>query len=229
MSALVSFVFALLLIAGAAWLFLATPAEALARALRSAVPILLLIVGGLLLAFGRAGIAAPLMIIGLSWWLRNRAVGRVATADSGRRSSVRSAWLDMELDHDSGDIDGTVLAGEREGETLSQLSEEELMALYQEIADDAESAALLQAYLDRRMPGWREDADFDASAGQGGASSSGPMTKEEAYQILGIAPGAGAREIRDAHRRLMKRLHPDSGGSNFLAAKINQAKDVLLN
>ncbi len=224
---MITFLSLLLFGALIAWAFIATPAHTLARALRSAVPAVLLAVGGVLLMFGRAGIALPLIVIGLSWLARNRSVGHVG-GGGGRKSSVRSAWLDMELDHDTGGIDGIVLAGDKEGSTLSGLNDEELMELYAEVGNDADSASLLEAYLDRRMAGWREHADFDPDAGQGGTSSSGPMTKEEAYQILGIAPGAGAREIRDAHRRLMKRLHPDSGGSNFLAAKINQAKDVLL-
>ena len=91
-----------------------------------------------------------------------------------------------------------------------------------------QSAALFEAYLDRRMPGWRDHVEGDDTAGARGAANTGAMTDEEAYEILGLAPGASKAEIRAAHRRLMMRVHPDQGGSTFLAAKINQAKDWLL-
>jgi DnaJ-class molecular chaperone len=86
----------------------------------------------------------------------------------------------------------------------------------------------LMAYLDRREPRWRENAEGYAAAGQGGAARTGKMTEEEAYQILGLQPGASAQEVGRAHRSLMKKLHPDQGGSTYLAARVNQAKDVLL-
>jgi hypothetical protein len=131
----------------------------------------------------------------------------------------------MELDHDTGAMRGRILAGRHEGASLDTLETTTLIGMLGEI--DEESRALLAAYLDRRTPGWREHAQGDATAGQSGPPR-GPMTQEEAYQILGLQPGASAEEIGRAHRALMKRLHPDQGGSTYLAARVNEAKDVLL-
>jgi len=205
------------------------PAERIARMLRLTLPALMIGVGGVLTIIGRASLGLPIAALGITWLLRARSAGSFGRGGgAGSKSTVRSAWFEMELDHETGDLDGVVLTGRMEGRRLSALSPEELQALYADAVTDAESAQLLEAYLDRRMPGWREHAQADAGARQGGATGSGPMTKEEAYQILGLVPGAGRQEIHEAHRRLMKRVHPDSGGSTFLAAKINEAKDVLL-
>ena len=131
----------------------------------------------------------------------------------------------MELDHDSGAMRGRILTGPHEGRTLDALDLTTLLGFLPEI--DGESRALLAAYLDRREPGWRDHAERDTDAGSA-ATGGGKMTEEEAYQILGLQPGASAEEIGRAHRSLMKKLHPDQGGSTYLAARVNQAKDVLL-
>jgi hypothetical protein len=143
----------------------------------------------------------------------------------GQVSRVRSAFVEMELDHDSGTMQGRILAGPHEGKSLDALDVPTLLGLLPQI--DEESRALLAAYLDRREPAWREHAQGGASAGSG-VRRSGKMTEEEAYQILGVKAGASAEEIGRAHRTLMKKLHPDQGGSTYLAAQINEAKEVLL-
>ena len=145
----------------------------------------------------------------------------------GQVSRVRTAFLEMELDHDSGALRGRILAGRHHGAALDDLDVPTLITLLSEI--DENSIPLLAAYLDRRQPRWREHAPGDAGAANGSRPSRGSkMTEEEAYQILGVQPGATVQDIARAHRSLMKKLHPDQGGSTYLAARINEAKDVLI-
>jgi hypothetical protein len=136
----------------------------------------------------------------------------------------------MTLDHASGAMDGEVRDGPFAGQRLSGLSLTQLLRmleLYQET--DARSAAVLTAYLDREHgDDWRDEAAADGSKGGGTSPAARGMTKEDAWSILGLEPGADADSIRAAHRRLMQRLHPDRGGSDYLAAQINAAKDLLL-
>jgi hypothetical protein len=145
-----------------------------------------------------------------------------------RRAMVRTAALEMELDQQTGGLEGLVLAGRREGRLLGSMNKAELIALYGELAADSESRQLLEAYLDSRFPVWRKDPKTNLGKRLGGAPGSGPMTKEEAYKVLGLEAGAAAADVRKAHRRLMQRLNPEVGSSSFLAARINEAKDVLL-
>ena len=156
--------------------------------------------------------------------------GSAAARSAGTSSRVRSPRIEMELDHDSGRIGGTVLSGPLAGRILDSLSDAELLGLYRDcVVGDPDGARLLEAYLDRRLPGWRERAEAGPHDGGGTQPQFGAMTKEEAYQVLGLQPGAGEAAVREAHRTLMKKLHPDQGGSTYLASRVNQAKDVLLN
>lgn len=214
----------LLLVATA---FLRFDAARLAGSIRVAGPVLLGGIGAGLLLFGRAGLGGMVISAALAWYLSGRS-RRPVKRTPGARSTVRTAALEMELDHESGALDGIVLAGRFEGRELKTMSMDDLVAILEELSGDGESRQLIQTYLDARFPEWRESAYQDAQGGHGGALSSGPMTRQEAYQVLGLEPGAGAAEIRKAHRRLMQRLHPDLGGTSFLAARINEAKDVLL-
>ena len=190
-----------------------------------------LAIAGVLGLRGRLDIAVPLGLagLGLLGWLPWSIPGLAARTrkSAGQVSRVRAAFVEMELDHDTGAMRGRILAGRHEGVVLDALDVATLTGFLTEI--DEESRALLMAYLDRRAPRWREHAQGDAAAGPGRSSwSSGKMTEEEAYQILGLHPGATAEEIGRAHRTLMKKLHPDQGGSTYLAARVNEAKDVLL-
>jgi hypothetical protein len=152
--------------------------------------------------------------------------GGGAQRSTGQTSRVRSQFLDMSLDHDSGALSGQIVEGPHAGHALDEFDLPQLVAVMSSF--DAESVALLESYLDRRFPAWRQDAQGDAAGGQRRAASSGKMTDEEAYQILGLQPGAGRDDISRAHRALMKKLHPDQGGSTYLAARVNEAKDTLL-
>lgn len=158
-----------------------------------------------------------------------------ASAGTGNQSRVSSEILEMSLDHDSGAMSGKILKGPMAGRELADLSESEFLDLLQYCrAHDDDSARLLETYLDRRFgDSWRSDdpegAD-DGTAGDHGHSGNagGPLTESEALDILGLKPGASREEIIRAHRRMMQKVHPDHGGSNYLAARINEAKERLL-
>jgi DnaJ-domain-containing protein 1 len=145
---------------------------------------------------------------------------------AGQSSQVRSQFLAMTLDHDSGALTGGFVAGPHAGRSLDEFDLPQLAATIPDL--DAESVALLESYLDRRFPAWRQNAERNAAGGQRRAASGGKMSAEEAYQILGLQPGASRDEIGRAHRALMKKLHPDQGGSTYLAARVNEAKETLL-
>ncbi len=144
---------------------------------------------------------------------------------------VETELLRMRLDRVSGDVSGAVKTGRFAGRDLGSLERADLLDLLAEVVRvDSQSASLLEAYLDRRFPDWREIGARGGAGGgrQGGATDGDGMDEAEALQILGLEPGAAPEEIRQAHRRLMAKLHPDSGGSTFLAVQINRAKDLLL-
>ena len=146
----------------------------------------------------------------------------------GNSSNIETHFLRMRLDHDSGDLSGEVLNGRFKGCGLNDLGLDNLLDLLGECrAGDHQSVAVLESYLEQRFGDqWRAQAGAESGAGSVAARSS--MTREEAMEILEVAIDASKEEIIQAHRRLMQRLHPDRGGSTYLAAKINQAKDLLL-
>ena len=206
--------------------FLRTPPEKLARRLRLTGGVLLLALGGVLLLARQFALAVPVGVAGFVILRRGSAV-RTASPQ-GRKSEVRSAGLEMTLEHDTGEMDGRVLTGRHAGRQLSELGLPELLEVAGEFRGDADSLRLLESYLDRAHPGWRDDLQAEALHGHGAASRAGRMDAQEAYEILGLEPDASEAEVREAHRRLMKQLHPDRGGSAALAAKINEAKDRIV-
>lgn len=227
-------ILALLAVLGLMMAFTRANPASLARGLRWAA-FALAGLGVVLLPFlGRGSLAflGPAVVIPLlmRFWGQSQRRDRPSP---GQTSSVETAWLAVTLDHDSGSMEGTVRSGRFAGRFLSSLEVAELLALLADCrAADPDSVPLLEAYLDRAHPDWREqgaeEAAQAASAGAGSPPPRGGMSREEAYQILGLEPGAGAEAVREAHRRLMRKLHPDHGGSTYLAAKLNQAKDLLL-
>jgi len=216
------------------------------------VGVVVLVVAVVMLAvtgrLGSAAIAASFLVpMVMRWraiWNRVRAA---AGPRPGQRSAIETPFLAMTLDHDTGALAGTVRAGPFAGRDLASLSIEEAAALWRFLeTEDADSARLIETWLDRvHGDAWRDGEDGGRGDGEqgpgagragrgrgraGGAASgrSGRMTPEEAREILEVAPDADAETIRAAHHRLMMANHPDRGGSTYLAAKINEARDVLL-
>lgn len=232
------FVLGVLLLAGlllsARWFVSADP-KTLVKALKWGLIGLIVVIALFFVLTGRIGLALWAIPALLPWFLRFRHAARSAKNFSrmagggggGNTSRVTSAFLEMVLDHDSGDMDGQVVSGRFQGRRLSDLSLEELTGLYRDYAGrDSESARLLAAFLDRNYPDWRDGAA--SGADDVPPSDNGTMNRDEAYRVLGLESGASEQEIKAAHHRLIAGLHPDRGGSAYLSAKINQARDVLL-
>jgi hypothetical protein len=181
-----------------------------------------LLLGVVLLATGRAGQVIWMLVlfgpVAWRWWKARQPPSILGTAPA---DTVETAMLSMRLDPASGTLSGRVLRGLQAGRDLSDLSPEDLRALLTEAAaEDAESVPLLEAWLDRAHPGWR--------GGHAGDGAPAAPDRAEALAILGLAEGATEAEIRGAHARLMRAVHPDAGGSDWLAARLNAARDTLI-
>ena len=219
-------------------MFRAANPAVLARALKIVGGVICLATAAFAGVRGQLAVAIPLGIFGaglLGWAPFGSAAfsnlggifsGLGSERSAGQTSQVRSQFIEMMLDHDSGALMGRIVAGPHAGHSLDEYDLPQLAAMMANF--DAESVALLEGYLDRRFPAWRENAERNSAGGQRRAPPGGKMTDEEAYQILGLQPGASRDEIGRAHRTLMKKLHPDQGGSTYLAARVNEAKDTLL-
>lgn len=232
----------------------------LARGIRKYSWIALFIVAGLFIIPGLLILAIPLGIIAYTMLRRNGisfrtfgsgpfgpggmgglggGYGARQRRPGGQKSFVRTANLEMELDHGTGRVDGRVVNGKFAGRALSELDMTELKELVAALQQgDPQEAALIEAYLNQRAPGWQDGqgarsagsgyGSWSGGAGQRRRSGSGGMSIDEAYEVLGVARSATVAEIRSAHRQLIKKVHPDQGGSTYLAARINEAKEVLL-
>ena len=225
----------------ARWLVNANPARLsrllVGTAIVGAAGLALLVV---LRAPGLVITAAPFLAMLVLWWLRRRRTGTRlgggwSTPGAGGpadESVAESAWLRMTLDHGSGRIDGVVLQGASDGRRLDDLPDEALRALRLACGGDPDSVRLLESYLDRRWGAdWRAreaPPEDDTAPGRPPSGSGGAMSRTEALSILGLKDGATHDEIRAAHRRLMRAVHPDHGGSDELAARVNRARQVLL-
>jgi hypothetical protein len=162
----------------------------------------------------------PLLLQWAQRWRTSKRFGGSAP-QAGAANSVETAFLSMTLHHDSGRMTGSVKAGQFAGRDLAALNLPELLLLLEECQiADIDSVALLEAWLDRAHPDWRSEPAAEPR--------SAAITREEALDILGLKEGADEDAIRAAHRRLMKTAHPDQGGSAWLAARINAARDLLL-
>jgi DnaJ domain len=189
------------------------------------MPVFIAFAAFLLLIFG------PRLGLPIGPWVITTGAFGPKRKTPGQKSGVRTDALEMVLDHDSGQMEGSCLQGRFTGKALSALSPHELLQLLEELrVTDAKGALLMEAYLDQRVPNWRDirsdhSNHEDPRQSRGGR---GGMTANDAYDVLGLRPGAKEAEIRTAHRRLMMKFHPDQGGSTYLAARINEAKEILL-
>ncbi len=180
----------------------------------------------------RGNVWAALLTFGIGLWLLGRVSrrGRGAMArGSSAISRVRSAMIEMDYDHADGAMTGRIIAGPHEGHSLDRLDRGQCETIYAICRrDDADGARLLEAYLHRRFPGWHAARQADGDAGERRARHSSRMSEDEAYEVLGLRRGAARDEIVRSHRTVMKKWHPDQGGTADLAARANEAKEVLL-
>jgi len=184
-----------------------------------------LIAAGLWLFFFRAiTVAIALLILGAV--LLSRQSGGPASRHSTQTSKVRSAYLEMMLDHETGAIDGQILMGKRQGQFLSNLALDDLLLFHAEVRTDEESLQLFETFLDSAHPDWRDQES--AARCRETSPLSSHMSREEAHELLGLEAGCSDEDVRRAYHRLIKRVHPDSGGTAALMARITEARDMLL-
>lgn len=161
----------------------------------------------------------------MSVYLKRFAGSGFSQQQAGQTSRIKTRYLNMSLDHDSGKLDGQILLGQFTGLSLSQLDFSQTMEFFNECQSDTDSVNVLRAYLERAYPDWEKDK---TSGPERASTLDGEMDQMQALAILGLDSHATKDEIVTAHRRLIQKMHPDHGGSTYLAARINEAKTVLI-
>lgn len=230
----------LVILSLALYIFVNVQPATLARAIRSFTAAFAALAGTGLLLSGRIGLAiitvsAAIMALralrsggpsGYGWGGSDNAS---QSGQAGKMSEIVTDMLAMTLDHRTGELDGDVRKGPFAGRSLGSLGLQDLLNLLMDCQrNDPRSVPLLETYLDRQQPDWRQHIGDDQAQYEEGRASDTTMDEATACSILDVSPGASADEIKEAHRRLMNKLHPDHGGSSYLAAQLNRAKDVLL-
>ena len=247
MHPLIALMLLLVLVLIGLYIFVSIKPATLVRALRTFTTTFAALAGTGLLLTGRFGLALITLIAtvmalramkggAMGGWTGGPAGGFRTAGETpgggpaGKTSDISTDMLTMQLDHRTGELDGDVLQGKFAGRSLASLGLQDLFDLLVECQrDDPRAVPLLETYLDRRYPDWRSQAGAEADyRGEDGNKAGGAMDEATARRILDVSPNASAEEIRAAHRRLMNKLHPDHGGSSYLAAQLNQAKDLLL-
>lgn len=219
------------LIVGANALAHADP-KSIIRGFRIAAAILLGALATLFVFTGRFAFAPPLAILAI-FLLSRKPLFPKLTPSSGQKSEVKTDWLHAILDHDSGKMDALIIQGQFEGKKLSDLELPEFRILLEELENDSQSSSIVQTFMNREFGNHENDTEYDhdraSSSDKSTENKVNGMSMAEALEILELEPGANQEEIRAAHKRLMKKYHPDHGGSSYMAAKLNQAKDLLVN
>jgi hypothetical protein len=215
------------------WYVAATP-KTLLKVLKWLSLGLIVSIGLFLAQTGRLAWAFVTLPVLIGWLMRFRSAAKMfknfslmsGKAQPTGSSEVETRFLRMTLDHGSGGMDGEIIEGPYKGRLLSEVGQQAVVNILKQCwSEDEQSVQILETYLDHHYPDWRIMSESEAGPGM---SSTDGMDRGEAFEILGLSEEATNEQVKAAYLRLIAGLHPDHGGSTYLAAKINRAKDVLL-